>query len=397
MMKRVLLWCGILALMAFHIAAFAMPAVMAVVFLLACLFFMVRKKGSELLLMLVSLLFVFACVEAGVRIMADDIFYREHERWALKSHYLPNVDSELQVRFGDMVAMDPSLKDMLAEPHAMVFSTDSEGFRNAKDYAGEPYVILGDSFATTIGATQPDTLVSQLNARMPQQFYSRAFPGSPQAYEAAALRHLRMNDKARFIWFVFEGNDFQRPGEAIGAPRRPDFKQDMRDIFTPLRLPFLTTRVIRLLLKSAKAERDAKGESPVIVHNVLGKKVGFLKRYIEYAQAPALELNMLGTPEIMERTACVFFIPEKYRVYRPWIENAEPVSEPAAGLVTLQNYFGAHAIPVIDLTPALQRAASTALQDKQFVYWRDDTHWNAQGIASIVDQVEGCMKADRKQ
>jgi len=381
-------------LVAFITLAYAMPPVAYIPFILLSLLMVVRKKHSELLLMLISLVVMFAVIEAFVRIIADDVFYREHERYALKTRYRPNVTATAQARFGDMVAMDPSLKDELSEPHEIVFRTDDAGFRNDKNYTNEPYIILGDSFATTIGATQADTLVSQLNAAMPGQFVSRAFPGAPKDYEANAIRFLeRVSSDVKFIWFIFEGNDLYRPHDHADAPYMPGFKNEWRDHFAPNRMPFLTTRAISLLIKNAKATRRAEenAESPVITHEIAGRQVGFLKRYIDMVTAPELELRILATPEVMQRTACVFFIPDKYRVHKPWIpEGAEPTG---AGLAAVKKLFDARNIPVVDLTPALQAAASQAMEDGSFVFWRDDTHWNARGIAAVVPEVAKCLKA----
>lgn len=382
-------------LVIFLVMAFSMPPVVYVPFILLALFLYFKKKRTELAIMLVSMTLMFFVVEIAVRFVADDIFYREHERWALKTRYRPNIEATVKARFGDLVAMDALLKDALAEPHRIEFTTDGAGYRNLHDYQGEPYVILGDSFAATIGASQENTLVAQLNRRMGNHFYSRGFPGAPKDYEASAIRFQnRVSKDARFVWFMFEGNDFYRPQDGADAPYLPDFKSEWQDYLSPNRLPFLTTRVVNLMLKTARAKRKQPQESPVAVYEVAGKKIAFLKRYMEFAAAPDLELRMLATPQIMEKTACVFLIPEKYRVYKPWIDGPA-VSEPSAALKSLQARFNPLHIPVVDLTPALQKAAAAAIKDGRFVYWRDDTHWNSAGIASIVDAVEGCVAKDK--
>ena len=373
-----------------------MPLVLAAPFALLCLWLLWRKKRAELAMLLVSLLVAFGGLEVAVRIMADDIFYREHERYAMKNRYRSGIETILHARFGDMVAMDARLKEALAEPHDITFKTDSRGFRNNNDYAGEPYVVLGDSFAATVGNSQADIVVSQLNAAMPNQFYSMGFPGAPKDYEANALTFMAtQNDKARYVWFIFEGNDLFMPNQDSGEPYRPKLTRDVKDIINLRALPFLATRVLKLLAKNAGAmwkNENSETVSPVSVYEVGGHKIGFLNRYIEQAAAPVQELRILGTPEIMSRTACVFFIPEKYRVYKPWIEHGPAISEPAVGLAALHTHFDAHHIPVIDLTPALQKAAAVQIKQGKFVYWRDDTHWNANGINAIVPAVKACLE-----
>ena len=300
---------------------YAMPWIIAAPFVLLCLWLYTRKQRAELAMMLVSLLLAFACVEAYVRMDADNIFYREHEKWALKGRYRADVHDKIHVRHGDLVAMDPSLLNALAEPHDMEFITDSAGFRNAQDYAGEPYVVLGDSFAASTGTTQADTLTAQLNAAQPKTFYSRGFPGAPKDYEANAwlFVHSTPSD-ARFVWFVFEGNDFNFPEEQTAPPHLPTAKDWWSDNFSTRSLPFLATRFFTLLQKSAQTHMNAAKEmpSPVAIYKIAGIPVGFYKPYIDAATEKKLDLRMLGTPEIMSRTACIFFIPDKYRVYKQY-------------------------------------------------------------------------------
>lgn len=378
---------------------YAMPPVLAIPYVLLCLWLLYwRRQKMETAMLLASMLVLFGILEIFVRMFSDDIFYREHEKWALKGKYRANVEDTLRVRFGDMIAMDPTLKEALSEPREMRFVTDSLGFRNEKDYSGEPYVLLGDSFTASTGITHAETITAQLNALMPAHFYSMGYPGAPRDYESKALTFLaKGHDKARFLWFVFEGNDFNYPEDASDAPRRPSTKPAWKEYFSLRNLPFMTTRVLTIFFKAVDARiegRDEKSEDTVQVFDINGKPMGFFTQYINKSGSSKLEFRILGTEEVMSRTACVFFIPEKYRVYKPWIKNGPPVSEPAEGLNVLKDYFKKHAIPVIDLTPALQNAAKAALPHKT-VFWHDDTHWNPMGISAILPDVKRCIDQDK--
>ncbi|MBK6608712.1 MAG: hypothetical protein IPG24_25330 [Leptospiraceae bacterium] len=41
-------------------------------------------------------------------------------------------------------------------------------------------------------------------------------------------------------------------------------------------------------------------------------------------------------------------------------------------------------IPVYDLTSCLQDAAINSISSEEYVYWRDDTHWNHLGIFAAM-------------
>jgi hypothetical protein len=378
---------------------YAMPPVLGIPYILLCLWLLYwRKQKAETAMLLASMSVLFGCLEIFVRMFSDDIFYREHEKWALRGKYRANVEDTLRVRFGDMIAMDPTLKEKLAEPHDVRFVTDSLGFRNEKDYSGEPYVLLGDSFTASTGITHEQTLAAQLNAMMPSHFYSMGYPGAPRDYESNALVFLtKGHTKARFLWFVFEGNDFKLQEEMGDAPKLPSLKPAWKEYFSLRNLPFMTTRVLVIFFKAVGARTtggEEKSEDIVQVFDVGNKPMGFFGKYMHRSGSPNLEFRILGTEEVMSRTACVFFIPEKYRVYKPWIKYGTPVSEPAEGLKILKTHFKRHGIPVIDITPALQKAAKDALPDKT-VFWRDDTHWNAQGISAILPEVRRCVEQDK--
>lgn len=389
-------------LIAAIIFIYAMPGIVAIPFVLLCLWLLFwRKQKAELGMLLFSLLVLFAGLEVMVRLFADDIFYRAHEKYALQGHYRTNIEDTVKVRFGDLIAMDPTQKKFLAEPHIQEFKTDTRGFRNEQDYAGEPYVLLGDSFTATVGNSQPDILVSQLNKIMPNNFYAMGYPAGPKDYELNALRILKDGYQPRFIWMIFEGNDLNPPHEFTGAPISLEKAEEnaWKKQFKRRNLPFLTTRVLSMLGKTIKARFATATQdnltSAVIPHTINGNHIGFYRDYMRWAAEPLLELRILGTKEVLSHTACVVFIPTKYRVYRPWIPDAISISEPAAGLMELQRYFSAENIPVIDLTPALQKAAKNHLVNNEFVYWRDDTHWNSHGIKAVLSDIIQCAQQDK--
>ncbi len=381
------------------VVLFALPVPLVVGLVLLAVWLCWRRKRLELVMLLGSLLVAFGCLEVFVRLAADDIFYREHERYALKRRYRPNVDAQVQVRFGDLVAMNPVLEKTLAHPRTIRFKTDGRGYRNAHDYANEPYIMLGDSFITTVGMTQEDILGSQLNAAMPEHFYSLGFPGTPDRYEGAARVFLdKASPQARFIWFIYEGNDFEPTGVPYTLKPPPDPGSDLRYYMTIRILPFMATRVLTIFYRAVGARVDVlQGEPPLVVRTfpLAGQDIGFFEEDMQNAGRPDVELRSWGTQEIMSRTACVFFIPDKYRVYKPWISEGPSVSEPPAGLTALHRFFGAYSIPVVDLTPALQRAAKEHLAHDELVYWPDDTHWNTEGIKSVVPDITRCVGSDK--
>lgn len=372
---------------------FASPWFVVVPAIVFSLWMVRRGKRAEITLLIGSLLFTFACVEIMIRIMADDVFYREHERFAKYGRYLPNIHTTVNVAHGDMVAMDPRAK-VLASPHKVRFETDADGFRNSKDYQNEPYVLLGDSFVAGVGNSAPDTLASQINRMNPDRVYSLGYPGEPEDYQNRALDflHSHPESKAKFIWFLYEGNDLVaadakvKPAKPAGSVERLAKKISVRE------LPLLAPRFLTILYKRIGAMvKKSDHNSPVVLRAVNGMDMAFYQPYIDIVKHGALKLNLTLDPALIERTACVFIIPDKYRVYHDWIADESPLPNTLASVKAIETFFAPLHIPVKDLGKAMQLAAREGLEKKEFIYWTDDTHWNAQGIHVAAEETLSCI------
>ena len=75
----------------------------------------------------------------------------------------------------------------------------------------------------------------------------------------------------------------------------------------------------------------------------------------------------------------IFFIPTNYRVY---LKHLEPgTTLPNAYWDYLSGVCGQHQLKCTNLTEPLTAAADRLLKTGQLVWWNDDTHWNARGMA----------------
>jgi SGNH hydrolase-like domain, acetyltransferase AlgX len=81
----------------------------------------------------------------------------------------------------------------------------------------------------------------------------------------------------------------------------------------------------------------------------------------------------------------VILVPSKYTVYQPLIKDAAKTNKREA-LNELQNEL--KDVPVVNTTAALQQAAAAELARGNLLYWRDDTHWNAEGVRVAVEQLQ---------
>lgn len=323
---------------------------------------------------------------------AEDLFYRPHERFAewnaRHGHraYRPSLDVQVQVRHGDL---QPLTRAPIAQPRQVRFRTDSNGFRNLRDYAGEPWVLLGDSFVAGSGSDH-SALVSEALARRGWRVHNLGFPGGPADYADYwhAFRQRHPAGRPRLLLFVFEGNDLpERAGRTVASPARRSWRYWRRTLEAPFRETLLARFVRSATGRLLGASRIESGEDVEIFPLARGE-VGFYRAYIERtrdAQVPETPRFDAALASLAPDIGAVFFVPTKYRVYQPWVAPEERLNHARwAHLAARCQTLG---LACHDLTPELRRGAEASLAEARLVYWRDDTHWNAAGMDLAAEQV----------
>jgi hypothetical protein len=325
----------------------------------------------------------------------EAIYYRFHERFATwNAHlahraYVPNVTYHAREAHGDLQLFT---HEDIAEPRDVAFHSDSAGFRNDRDYAGEPYVIIGDSFVVGLGTTQAEILQSRL-AGYGVRAYNLGQTGGVIDYVSYWERFVAQHGRrARPVLFVFEGNDLP---ETVGARERAPlwvaFDHAVRDVTAPL-TRLSTYRVSRSLVWRV-LERGALDGSLIQVVDLAGARFAFLNAETARARARSLE-DMALTDAAFERIApdlaALFFVPTKYRVYQRWVAPGEQL--PEAGWQHLAQLCEQLKMACFDLTPALVARSETLLADGRFTWWRDDTHWGGEGIDAAAARVAQTLR-----
>jgi hypothetical protein len=333
-------------------------------------------------------------------------FYREHERYTLGEYYQPNIDADIRMPHGDLVALDPNFPFSLYEPRRVTFKTDSLGYRNSSEYRDRSHVLVGDSFVVGNGISQEETLPEVLLKKYNFNAYSIAFPGASVDYGSRVKKFLTFqNPNADFSFFFFEGNDFTGGGDPLllnNDKLLPPYlskiliSYDDYRINVMKRMSFLTYP--RLLYGfSRKLERlyIQRTPSSVIIRSVGGITMGLYVPWALTALSPSPAIASNYDKNILQHTKCVFFIPDKYRVYRDLFDskwNTDPAPlKPAPSFKLLEALYRDYPAKVVDLTPILANAALKHLENRKLVFWKDDTHWNSLGIESVAEAIHGCM------
>lgn len=391
---KLLLFCCLAAVFWAMGAPFAVDAVLfAVALALACFL-----TARQLALVVAALVVALGLTEVPLRVMtrhnALTTAYRMEDKYFEQGHYKPRVHDAMTQRLGDITAMDPLVPAAVRETRHVRFDTDDMGFRNDQDYGGEPIVLVGDSFVAGTDSDQADVLGNVLRARNGLPVYSLGFPGNPDDYLGYARRFLKEKSRdVRFVFFIFEGNDLScssKQRKKFDASELSAYDQwklrYAKAVGKVLALPMTVFNMAEQVRRMYFTADDAITET----YKVGGNYVAFYGSYIDAALFPHCSFKFQAPDEdVLSRTAMVFFIPAKYRVYFDLLENphGRALPRPASGFVSLRRYCAARGIPAYDLTPVLTDAARRDLAAGRYVFWRDDTHWGPDGIRAAAEVV----------
>ena len=295
----------------------------------------------------------------------------------------------------------------LREPRAyrpVRFSTDALGYRNAAHALDREIgaILAGDSFAAGVGANDDKTLSSRLSALGPCVVYNAASEARDVVPDRILAAARRLTVRNRLVIRVYaEDAEVPQPRETMlrkFAAQMPEESRRvtgrLRGILTVSPLQILSERALRSLEDDRILPNSYAGNAvEAVVSN--GDSMAFWTREVQnfYHRRPvALAYWRWLRDEL--RTARfdlrVVLVPSKYTVYRPFLVDQAPNGRGAGGryLDRLERALRAAGIPVLNLTPLLSAEAARQLQHERYLYWPDDVHWNARGIALAAAAIQ---------
>jgi hypothetical protein len=83
----------------------------------------------------------------------------------------------------------------------------------------------------------------------------------------------------------------------------------------------------------------------------------------------------------------VLLVPNKYTVYGPLTVGSPGAAEGGRLLAGIADRLRDSGVPGVDVTPLFAAQAAAGLPRHEYLYWRDDTHWNARGIRLAADAI----------
>jgi hypothetical protein len=135
----------------------------------------------------------------------------------------------------------------------------------------------------------------------------------------------------------------------------------------PMRLPDGSA----LLMRRYEIESATRRYSPEAIQEI-GQDVLWVRE-----QLRSRGMNLL-----------VVLIPSRLTVYAPWLEGWQGREAPARDYLNgLERVLGNQGIPVVNGLTVLREDVETAVAQGKLLYYRDDNHWNPDGVARVAEAV----------
>lgn len=361
-----------------------------------------RRPLGQLGHVIPCLLVAVGLVDVALRFMSiDPLTFRA---WEAMTRYRPpgaafepNRQYSNERTYGDAAAMGnmPELRQYRRE----TFTTDALGFRNVGDMRNGRVaaIMIGDSNVVGSGVSDDETLPSRLSKLSGCGVYNAGSEDAkPDPHQVLTLSHNRNIHGGLVIHLYSEDRELPAvppmwkrrmnqilalsPGWVGSAVGR------IRGIVTVSPLQILSERALKALADDRILPNSYAGN---VVRATLynGDSMLFRASHVDnfYSrrEVAADYWRWLRDELRKERfDLLVLLVPGKYAVYRPFLLNQRPVGRWAGHyLDRLERELRGEGVSVLNLTPFLSAEAAHYLERREYLYWLDDLHWNARGIA----------------
>jgi hypothetical protein len=337
--------------------------------------------------------------------------------------------------YGDLASIG-NLKDM-REYRWEEFTVDQFGFRNShtEQQSNPVGFVVGDSFTAGAAVLDSETLPVQLSKDANGYFYNAGGGGNSFASAQAVSSAFRFTS-GTLVYQLLE-----RSARAAPPPMpqiTTDYKPEPvhpRSIKERIKLALpasqisvlkaakaLVTRAVALFFSDHSPEiilsrKLVKGaEDDIWLPNPYSKDV--VRRRLQNGEEilfyaddlePMGDIDQLSSAWLSYLIAfsarmaehnmkmVVLLVPNKYTVYGPLTDAPQRDFAGAKLLDRMEKELRSSGIPAVNLTPLFQTSAAQGLPVLEYLYWRDDTHWNNYGIKLAADALSSEIRNGRTQ
>lgn len=370
---------------------------------------------------LLPLILVTAFVTDGtlrLTVPADRVSYRVWEAMRMfggATPFRPLAHYNRPRVYGNLAALgnQPDLRRY----HRVVFTTDSLGYHNPPGLAASGDVaalLFGSSFSAGTEMNDGEGLAPQLSRLVGRGVYNAA-PADPVPSTVAALARRVGLDRGVVIYEYYSGIG---PPPMHALPPQPESVRCRRllgPFSTPGRCAALTRLLVRLRIpplnvyawRAIRMFRDDRwlpnpdGRRVARARLSTGDEMLFVAGEREFtlterSEEPLAHYAGWLKAQLAEvgLTLLVVLVPEKYAVYASLLDDpTDPAPLPTTEfLARAERELNARGIPAVNVGPPLRDAARAALPEGRYVYWPDDTHWNAAGVRVAAEAIAPVLR-----
>lgn len=300
--------------------------------------------------------------------------------------------------------------------HSVDFTTDASGFHNPPALAQDNAIgiVVGDSFAVGSELPEDESLSAQLTRRIGGYFYNA---GSPQPLHLRSLeavaRRIGLHHGLIICEFL-ESRALQDPPSATpdgarGAVQALFFRTLGQEWTDRLGTPLNELHSSPLQALSAKLEKKIQDDvllpnsfAAFVIQEKLrnGEPIVFLPaefkspadprkaadRWAAYFAWYSAQLRNDGLDLV------VLLVPNRATVYAPLLAQPRDISASRATLEVLASALQNAGVRTVSLEPRYAHDAPILLDQKKYLYFLDDTHWNGNGTAIAADEIFNSRK-----
>jgi hypothetical protein len=323
--------------------------------------------------------------------------------------FIPNKHYHRDNSYGGVASIGnlPALRHY----HSVDFTTDADGFHNPPALAqGNPMgIVIGDSFAVGSELPEEQSLSAQLTQRFGAYFYNA---GGPQPLRLRSLETVvqRLHLHRGLVIFEFlEARAFEDPPAATadggrGAAQAFFFRAMGRDWTDRFRTPLNELHASPLRALSAKLGKKIQDDTLLpnsfasfVIQERLrnGEPIVFLpaelkspsdpqkaaKRWAAYLAWYSTELAKDGLDLV------VLLVPNRSTIYTPLLAQPPDVSASRATLEDFADALENAGVATVSLRDRYVHDARILLDQKKYLYFLDDIHWNGEGTADAADEI----------
>lgn len=299
--------------------------------------------------------------------------------------YKPNKSVTMTQKYGNLKSVSSEGVKIDYESRKVFWKIDSFGFRNDSDYSYEKFILVGDSFIAGNGNSQEDLISSRLKEKYGAQVYNLGIMGDIADYVSNINKFkAKYGSDFKALMFIFEGNDFIRKATINKIDAVRNFKVVYKNLLREYKSFFSRTYLYRYTYAAYKSITKNINVNEVKVIDINGHRMGYHDDGTEVVTRESYDFPPYwaeGIASVKNNLESIIFIPAKYRVYHDFPNPAPKDKLPSANWESIRNLGLKLGIPTIDLTQPLREESKELLKKNEFTFWKDDTHWNRNGMA----------------